>query len=157
MYVLKKKYIKSSQTASNKYVLDTKCQLSVLSTTLTEMISSIAAFSGKPQETTSSEANSGQEAPVWGDAVNSFGGPASKRTKVWLESPLALALFGLMIFIKSYLLTRLGGNMPARSRIMKTSQIEQLTSSVWHKMGPTRFLSSSRSVCNSDNEYHGSI
>ena len=81
MAARKKKGSKSSQTASKKDVSDTKRQISELSSTLTEMISTIAAFSGKPRGTSSSEANSGQEAPVSGDAGNSFGGRVSKRTK----------------------------------------------------------------------------
>ena len=40
---------------------------------------------------------------------------------------------------------------------MKTSQIKQVVSSVWRNMEPTRYLSSSRSVCNIDKAYHGRI
>ena len=119
------------------------------------MKASIADFSGKPQGNISSEANSDQEALVSGYAVNYFGGCASKRTKAWLSIPLALALFCLMIFVKFYLLKWLGGNKPARERIMKASHIKQVVSSVWRKMGPTRYLSSSRSVHNSNKSYHG--
>ena len=54
------------------------------------MNSCIATFSGKPQGTNYSEANSGQEDPVSGDAGNCFGGRASKRTKDLLASPPAL-------------------------------------------------------------------
>ena len=90
---------KSIQTASNKYVAYTKLQISELSSTLTEMKACIAAFSGKPQGTNSSESKSGQEAPVSRDKGNSFVGCASERTKTWLASPLALALFGLIMFI----------------------------------------------------------
>ena len=81
MYAHKKNVSKSSQTEIKKDTSDTKRQLSELSSTLTEMKSSIAAFSGKPQSNSSSEANSGQEAPVSGDAGNSFVGRAFKRTK----------------------------------------------------------------------------
>ena len=66
MSARKKKGSKSIQTAIKKDVLDTKCQLSELSTIFTGMKASIAAFSGKPQGTSSSEANGGQEAPVSG-------------------------------------------------------------------------------------------
>ena len=90
----------------------------------------ITAFSGKPQGTSSSETNSGQEDTVSGDSGDSFVGNAYKRTKAWIASPLELALFGLMIFIKFYLLKRLGGHKPARARIMKISEIEQVVSSV---------------------------
>ena len=62
-----------------------------------------------------------------------------------------------MIFIKFYILTRLGGHKPTKARIMKTGQIEQVVSSVWHKMRPTRCLLAARSVCNSDNVYNGRI
>ena len=62
-----------------------------------------------------------------------------------------------MIFIKFYLLTRLGGNKPTRGIIMKTSQIEKVVSSVRRKMRPTRYLSSYRSVLNSKKSYHGRI
>ena len=77
----KKKGRKSSHTAITKEVSDTKRQLSELSSTLTEIKSSIAVLSGKPQGTSPSEVNSGQEAPVSGDAGNYVGGRASKRTK----------------------------------------------------------------------------
>ena len=40
---------------------------------------------------------------------------------------------------------------------MKTSQINQLVSSIQHKVGTTRCLSAAHSVCNSANEYHGRI
>ena len=157
MSAQKKKGSKSIQTAIKKDVLDTKCQLSELSTIPTGMKASIAAFSDKPQRNSCSEANSVQEDNVSGYAGNYFGGHTSKCTKAWIASPLALSLFSLMILIKSYLLTRLGGHNTARDRIMKTSHIEQVVSSVWHKMVPTRYLSSSRSVRNSDNGYHGRI
>ena len=64
------------------------------------MKASITYFSGKLQGTSSSESNSGREAPIWGAAGNYFGGRASKRTKDWLEIPPALALFDLIILIK---------------------------------------------------------
>ena len=137
--------------------MDTKRQLSELSSTLTEMKACIIAFSGKPQGTNFSETNSGQEATVSADAGNSFGGCASRRTKTWIAIPLALALFGLMMFIKFYLFTRLGGHNPTRKKIMNNSHIEQVVSSVWQKMGPTRCLPSSHSGRNRKNEYHGRI
>ena len=121
------------------------------------MKANITAFSGKSQGTGPSEAKSGQEAPVSGDADNSFEVRAYKRTKAWLTSPLALALFGLMISIKFYLLTQLGRHKPDRERIMKTIQIEQIVSRVWRMMVPKRYFSASRSVCNSDKAYHGRI
>ena len=87
------------------------------------MKASIADFNGKPEGTGTSEANIYQEAPVSGDAGNSFGGRAPNHTKAWHTTPLALELFGLMIFIRFYLLTQLGGHKLARERIRKTSQI----------------------------------
>ena len=80
MAVRKEKGSKYSQTAHKKDVLDTKRQISELSSNLTEMKSIIAGFSDKHQGTSSSESNSGQEAPVSGDTENSFGGRPSKRT-----------------------------------------------------------------------------
>ena len=77
----KKKGSKSGQTENKKEVSDTKRRISELSSTLTEIKSSIAVLSGKPQGTSPSEVNSGQEAPVSGDAGNYVGGRASKRTK----------------------------------------------------------------------------
>ena len=77
----KKKGINFIQTTIKKDVLETNFQLSKLSSTLTEMKASITTFSGKPQSTNSSEANTGQEAPVSGDAGNSFGGRAPRNTK----------------------------------------------------------------------------
>ena len=109
----------------------------------------IAAFSGKPQGNNSSEANSGQEAPISWDVGNYFGRSASKHTKTWLACPLDLALFAV--------LTRLGGHNTTRAKIMKTGKTKQIVSSVRHKMWPTRWLSADRSVHNSDNEYHGRI
>ena len=153
----RKKGSRSSHTTRNKYVVYTNRQLSGLSSTLTEMKTWISDFSGKPQGTNSSKANSGQEAPVSGDAGNSFGGHVSKHTNAWLARPLALVLSGLMMFIKFYLLTRLGGGNLTRARIMKTIQMKQVVSSVWQKMGPTICLSSSRPVINSDNAYYGMI
>ena len=100
MSTRKKKGSKFIQNAIKKDVSDTKRHLSKLSSTLTEMKSSIANFSGKPQRNSSSEANSAQESPVSGDSGNSYGGRASKRTKAWLSSPMSLALFGLMLIIK---------------------------------------------------------
>ena len=75
-----KKGSKYIHTASTKDVSDTNRQLSKILSTLTEIKSSIAAFSGKYQGNSSSEANSGQEIPVAGAAGNYFGGRASKRT-----------------------------------------------------------------------------
>ena len=153
----KKKCRKSSQIARKKDVSDTKRQLSELSSNLTETKDRIITFSGKPQGTSSSEDNSGQEAPVPEDSGNSFGGRASKRTMDWLASSPDLGLFCLMMFIKFYLLTRLGGYKPARARIIKTSQIDQVVSSVWRNMGPTICLSSDHSVHNIDNAYRGRV
>ena len=70
---------------------------------------SITAFSGKPRGTSYNEAKSGQEAPVSGDAGNSFGGRASKRAKSWLARPLSLELFCLMVFIKFYIFDTVRG------------------------------------------------
>ena len=100
MSARKKKGSKYLQTPRKKYASDIKRQLSKLSSTLTEMKASIAAFIGKPQRNSSSEAKIGQAAPVSGDAGNSFGGCASKRTKAWLEIPLSSELFGLMLLIE---------------------------------------------------------
>ena len=77
----KKKGNKSSRTARKKYIADTKRQLSEIPSTLTEMKTCISAFSGNPQGNNSSEANSGQEAPISWDAGNYFGRSASKHTK----------------------------------------------------------------------------
>ena len=98
--------------------------------TLTKIKARIAAFIGKPHGTYSSESNSGQEAPVSGDSGNYSGGCASKSTKTLLACPLALVLFGLIVFITFYLLTLLGGNNPTREEIMNTSQIKQVVYSV---------------------------
>ena len=81
MYAHKKKGSKSSQTAIRKDVSETKRQLSRLSTNITEMKASIAAFSDKPQRNSCSEANSVQEDNVSGYAGNYFGGHTSKCTK----------------------------------------------------------------------------
>ena len=80
MSACKKKGSKSSQTESKKDILDTKCHLSEISSTLTELKASITTFSGNHQGTSSSEANRSQESPVSVDSGNSFGGRASKRT-----------------------------------------------------------------------------
>ena len=61
------------------------------------------------------------------------------------------------MLIKFYLLTQLGGHNPAKARIMKTSQIKQVVSSVCRNMGPIRCLSEARSVHNRDNAYRGRI
>ena len=140
MSARKKNCSKSSQTASKKNISNTKRQFFELSSTLTKIKPRITAFCGKPQETSSSEDNCGKESPVSGDAGNSFGIRASKHNKAGFPTPLCLALFGLMIFINFYLLTRLGGNKPAREGIIKTSQIKHVVSSVLRKMGPTRYL-----------------
>ena len=95
-----KKGSKSSHTVIKKDLVDTKRQISELSSTLTEMKVCIAAFSGKPQGDNPSEANSGQEASVSEDSGNSFGRRVSKRTKTLISSSLDLALSGLMMFIK---------------------------------------------------------
>ena len=100
MSACKKKGSKSSQTTSKKDVSDTKRHISELSSTLTEMKACIAAFCGMPQGTNSSESNSGQKAPVLGDAENSFCRHASNCTKIWLATPPALLLIGLMMFIR---------------------------------------------------------
>ena len=73
---------KSIHTFNKKEVSYTKRQLSELSSTLTKMKAYIAAFGGKPQGDYFSEANNIQEAPVSGDALNYFGGRASKRTRI---------------------------------------------------------------------------
>ena len=104
-----KKGRKSGQNVSKKDVADTKCQISEISSTLTEMKTYIAAFSAMPQGTNSKDSNNGQEAPVSGYAGNYFGGRTSKRTKTRFTRPLYLVLFGLMKFVKFYLLTRLRG------------------------------------------------
>ena len=62
-----------------------------------------------------------------------------------------------MIFIRFYLLTQLGGHKTARAKVMKTSHIGQVVSSVQRKMGPTRCLSADISVRNIANEYYGRI
>ena len=61
------------------------------------------------------------------------------------------------MFIKFYLLTWLGGHNTTRARIMNTSQIEQVVSSVICKMGTTRCVSEACSTSNSDNAYYGRI
>ena len=94
MAARKKKCSKSSQTASKKDVM-----LYKLSSTLAETKTIIAACSVKPKGASFSEYNSDQYAPVSGDAGNYFGGHASKCTKALLASPLALVLFGLIMFI----------------------------------------------------------
>ena len=157
MSARKKRGSKSIQTASKKYISDTKRQLYELSPTLNEMKAITANFIGKPQGNSSSKANSGQEAPVSGDAGNYLGGCTPKHIKAWLATSLYLELFGLMIFIKFYLLARLGGHKPARVRITKNIQIKQVVSSVWRKMRKTRYLSSSRLLQNSERAYHGRI
>ena len=88
MSTRKKKGSKFIQNAIKKDVSDTKRHISKLSSTLTEMKSSIAKFSGKPQRTSSSEDKSGQGDPVSGDAGNYCGGRAYKRTKAWIAIPL---------------------------------------------------------------------
>ena len=82
-----------SQTARKKDLAYIKRHISEILSTHTEMKVCIDAFIGKPQRTNSSKSNSGQEDPVSGDSGNSFGRRASKRTKDWFASPLALALF----------------------------------------------------------------
>ena len=116
-----KKGSKSSHTVIKKDLVDTKRQISELSSTLNEIKAYIPEVSGKPQGNNYSEANSGQEAPVSGDAGSSFGDRASKPTNTWIERPLDLQWIGLMMFIKFYLLIRLGGHKPTMMRIMKTS------------------------------------
>ena len=64
MNACKKKGSKYSQTASKKYVLEIKLHLFEISSTLTETKDRITAFSGKPHGTSSSEADSDQEAPI---------------------------------------------------------------------------------------------
>ena len=83
----KQKGIRYSQTAIKKEVADTKRHLSEISSSLTNMTSCIAEFSGKTQGTDYSGANDGQEYLVLGGTVNSFGRRTSKRTKTWLTSP----------------------------------------------------------------------
>ena len=152
IFTCKKKGRKSSQTAINKDVAYTKCQLSELSSTLNEMKACISTFSSKPQGDNSSEANRGQDAPISVEAGNSCGKRASKWTKTWFARPLTSVLFGLLVFIKFYLLTRLGGYKPTTAKNMKTSQIEQVVNSVLHKMGPTMCLSTANLSRNSANE-----
>ena len=62
-----------------------------------------------------------------------------------------------MMFIKFYLLKRLGGCKTTRTKIMNTSQIKQVVSSVQRKMGQSICLSAAHSVLNITNKYHGMI
>ena len=76
----KKKGSMSSKTTRKKDVVDTKRNISELSSTLTEMKTCISAFSGNPQGNNSIESKSGQKAPVSGGVCNYFGRRAYKRT-----------------------------------------------------------------------------